>query len=72
MVDASQKSDMAEVALINECKTNSFEELANSGGKRFEKLNFKLSAFLFAIFKDEEGAMTLMQDLQIMDEEVPG
>ena len=35
IVEASAKTDYVEIGWLNTCKTKEFEELADSGGKRF-------------------------------------
>ena len=70
LVGASQHSDAADTAWFNKCKANTFEGLSDSGSKRFEKLDLKLAATISKTFKDEDAALTLIQDLQVLDEEI--
>ena len=44
--------------------------MADSGGERFKKLDNKLAAVIHRAYREEESALTLMQDIQILDEEI--
>ena len=68
LVAVSPHSDLAEVEWINECKYKTLEELADSGEKRFFKMDLKLSAELHAAYKNEKDAVRLMEEVQIMEE----
>ena len=54
LVESSNKTDHAEIAWINECKDKEFEQLADSGGERFKKLDNKLAAVIHRAYRDEE------------------
>ena len=56
--------------MSNERKHKEFEELADSGGDRFKKLDNKLAAVMHRAYREEESAITLMQDIQTLDEEI--
>ena len=68
LVEASARSDAAEIGWINECKVKEFEELADSGPHRFHKLDLKLSANLMEMIRGSNEAVTFLNDLAIMDE----
>ena len=70
LVSASSQSDTAEISWINECKEKTFEELANSGGARFEKLDLKLSETMMRTYQKEAAAQPLTSELHIMEEKV--
>ena len=72
LVAVSPHSDMAEIEWLNECKHKTFEELADSGEKRFFKMDLKLSAELHAAYKNEKDAIRLMEEVQIMEEYCAG
>ena len=44
LVACSPHHDCAEIAWLHEAKTKTFEELADSGGPRFVKLDLKMAA----------------------------
>ena len=70
LVSVSNFNDRAEISWLQECKVKTFEQLANSGGDRFAKLDLKMATEFNAQYTNVTDAVRLMAEIQILDEEV--
>ena len=70
LVSISPHNDCAEVKWLQEAKEKSFEELADSGPPRFQKMDLKMATEMQSAYKDADGALRLMQEIQILDEDI--
>ena len=69
LVNISPYNDCAEITWLQEVKDKSFEELADSGANRFKKMDLKMATEMQSTYKDADGALRLMQEIQILDED---
>jgi hypothetical protein len=63
LIFASSLKDCAEIGWLGETRTKTFDELGDSGMKRFESLDVKLSMALAATIRDSKEASQLYQEL---------
>ena len=70
LVSVSTLNDMAEIKWLQEVKTKTFEDLADSGANRFQKMDIKMATEMQSAYKDADGALRLMQEIQILDEDI--
>ena len=63
LIFASSLKDCAEIEWLSEAKSKTFDELGDSGAKRFESLDVKLSMALAATIRDSKEASQLYQEL---------
>ena len=69
LVSISPCNDCAEIKWLQEVKEKSFEEFAESGPTRFQKMDLKMATEMQSAYKDADGALRLMQEIQILDED---
>ena len=70
LVSISPYNDCAEIKWLQDVKEKSFEELADSGATRFQKMDLKMATEMQSAYKDADGALRLMQEIQILDEDI--